>query len=370
MHIDYFMPTRVVMGENCVFKNRELFAGLGKKAMLVTGRNSAKQNGAQADVEKALVANGQAWALYDKVMSNPNVECIREIVNVIAAEQCDFVIAIGGGSPLDAGKAAAALACAPETESALLFSTSFTSALPIVAIPSTAGTGSEVTRNAVLTNHQAKNKASMAGPAMFPRCAFLDARYLSTLSMSITINTAVDALSHAIEGMLSTRASLFSDMLAKESIALIAKCYRRGDWECQTREELFSASTLAGMVIANAGTVAVHAMGYMLTYNRNIDHGRVTGLLLGEFLRFAQKTEQGKHAGRINEILASLSMKSLDEFCAVLDTLLSASGPHERFEQSELAAYAAQAVTAKNIANGIAKPSERDILDIFMKSLT
>lgn len=370
MRIDYFMPTRVVMGENCVFENRELFAGLGKKSMLVTGRNSAKLSGAQADVEKALVTNGQAWALYDRVMSNPSIECIREIVNVIAAEQCDFVIAIGGGSPLDAGKAAAALACAPETESALLFSTSFTSALPIVAIPSTAGTGSEVTRNAVLTNHQAKNKASMAGPAMFPRYAFLDARYLSTLSMSTTINTAVDALSHAIEGMLSTRASLFSDMLAKESMALIAKCYRRGALERQTREELLSASTLAGMVITNAGTVAVHAMGYMLTYNRNIDHGRATGLLLGEFLRFAQRTEQGKHAGRINEILAILGMRSLDEFCAVLDTLLSASGPHERFERSELEAYAAQAVTAKNIANGIAKPSEQDILDIFMKSLT
>ncbi|MDR2418242.1 MAG: iron-containing alcohol dehydrogenase [Treponema sp.] len=369
MRIDYFMPTRVVMGENCVFENRELFAGLGKKALLVTGRKSAKLSGAQADVEKALAANGQARALYDKVMSNPSVECIREIASVIAAEQCNFVIAIGGGSPLDAGKAAAALACAPETESAALFSTSFTSALPIVAIPSTAGTGSEVTRNAVLTNHQAKTKASMAGPAMFPRCAFLDARYLSTLSLSTTINTAVDALSHAIEGMLSMRASLFSDILAKESIALIAKCYRRGDLERQTREELLSASTLAGMVITNAGTVAVHAMGYMLTYNRNIDHGRTAELLLGEFLRFAQKTEQSKHAGRINEILTSLNMRSLDEFCAVLDTLFRASGPRERFERSELEAYAAQAVTAKNITNGIVKPSEQDIFDIFVKSL-
>jgi alcohol dehydrogenase class IV len=369
MRIDYFMPTRIVMGDNCVFENRALFAGLGNKAMLVTGNNSAKLNGAQADVEKALAANGQAWALYDAVMSNPSVACIHEIARAIAAEQCDFVIAAGGGSVLDAGKAGAALACTPELEPSALFSTDFASALPIAAIPSTAGTGSEVTKNAVLTNHQAKNKASMAGPAMFPRYAFLDARYLCTLPMHVAVNTAVDALSHAVEGMLSTRASLLSDMLAKESIALLAKCYRRGEADRQTREELLAASTLAGMVIANTGTIAVHAMGYMLTYNRNIDHGRATGLLLGEFLRFAQKTEQGKHAGRINEILAHLGMKSLDEFCAVLETLFRASGSREHFERAELEAYAAQAATAKNIANGIVKPNEQDILELFVKSL-
>jgi alcohol dehydrogenase class IV len=263
---------------------------------------------------------------------------------------------------MDAGKAAAALALAPE---AGLFSTSFTTALPIVAIPTTAGTGSEVTRNAVLTNHEIQNKVSMAGPAMFPRCALLDARYLSTLSINTTINTAVDALSHAIEGMLSTRASLFSDTLAKESIAIIANCYRQGVEDYRTREKLLGASTLAGIVIANTGTVAVHAMGYLLTYNRNIDHGRASGLLLGEFLQFAQSTEQGKHAGRINEILASMRIGSLDEFCAVLRALM---GTRERFERSELETYAAKASQAKNIANGIAKPSEQDIVDIFVKS--
>jgi alcohol dehydrogenase class IV len=205
----------------------------------------------------------------------------------------------------------------------------------------------------------------MAGPALFPRCALLDARYLSTLSMTATINTVVDALSHAIEGMLSTRASLLSDTLAKESIAIIANCYRQGVQDYATREKLLVASMLAGIVIANTGTVAVHAMGYLLTYNRNIEHGRASGLLLGEFLKFAQSTEQGKHADRINEILAALHVGSLDEFCAVLRAFM---GTREHFERSELEVYAAKAIQAKNIANGIVKPSEQDLVDIFVKS--
>ena len=120
-------------------------------------------------------------------------------------------MAIGGGSPMDAAKAIALLACQDIPESALFSGEYGTEVLPMVHIPTTAGTGSEVTQYAVLTNDAAQTKTSLASPMLFPKYALLDAKYMSGLSLSTTINTAMDALSHVIEGMLSIRANAMTD---------------------------------------------------------------------------------------------------------------------------------------------------------------
>jgi alcohol dehydrogenase class IV len=367
MKINYFMPTRILMGGDCVFENRELLKELGKKALVVTGKRSAKENGALADVVKALEANGQGYALYDRVMSNPTVDCVYDAAAFAREENCDWVMAVGGGSPMDAAKAAAALAVR-EIDKSGLFSAAFTAALPLAAIPTTAGTGSEVTPYAILTNPAALTKMSVAAPCLFPRLAFLDPKYTEGLSRAVTINTAIDALSHAVEGMLTLRASNISDLLAKESIGAIAACFAalRGDPDMAVRRKLLWASTLAGMVIANTGTTAVHSMGYQLTYFRNIDHGRANGLLLPEFLRFVTAAQGGRYAGRVGEILSVPGMGSLEEFSSVLDSLL---GTRERFQNAELEEYAERTTKAKNVLNGIIKLEQGDILGILQRAL-
>jgi alcohol dehydrogenase class IV len=368
MQINYFMPTRVIMGGDCVFENRGLFKDLGKKALIVTGQKSAKENGSLADVVKALEANGQRYALYDRVMSNPTVDCVFDAASFARSENCDCLIAVGGGSPMDAAKAAAALAVR-EIEKSGLFTASLTGALPLAAIPTTAGTGSEVTPYAILTNPAALTKMSIGAPCLFPRFAFLDPKYMEGLSRTVTINTAIDALSHAVEGMLTVRSSIMSDLLAKESIGVMAACFGAlgGDHpDMAVRRKLLWASTLAGMVIANTGTTAVHSMGYQLTYFNNIDHGRANGLLLPEFLRFVKETEGGRHAGRIGEILSFPGMESLEEFSSVLGGLL---GSREKFKAAELEEYAERAVKAKNVLNGIVKLEKEDLLGILKRSV-
>ncbi|MFP3040738.1 iron-containing alcohol dehydrogenase [Treponema primitia] len=368
MNINYFMPTRVVLGADCIFSNRAFLGGLGKKALIVSGKNSARANGSLADTVKALEANGQSSFLYDRVMSNPTVDCAYEAADAISREGCDFIIALGGGSPMDAAKVAALLAL-NRVEKPALFGAAFTTALPIAAVPTTAGTGSEVTPYAILTNDVARTKTSIGTPAIFPRYAFLDARYTLGLSPAITINTAIDALSHAVEGMLSVKASAITNALARESISVIAGCFGAlGEGRAPDigiRERLLYGSMTAGMVIAHTGTTAVHPMGYTLTYNHNIDHGRANGLIFAEFLKIIEKKEKDG-SRRIPAILSALGMKSLDEFTAVLDRLL---GKKERFETAVLEGYAAQAAKAKNIANCVIRLEEEDLLEIFKRSI-
>jgi alcohol dehydrogenase class IV len=345
-------------------QHSEVLRDLGKKALIVTGRNSAKANGALQDGLKALEANGQGYAVYDQVMQNPTVDCVFEGAALARQEACDWVLALGGGSPLDAGKAIAGLAPGRVSRESL-FSTVFTEALPICAVPTTAGTGSEVTSNAVLTNPAGQNKMSIAGPALFPRIALLDARYTRTLGRVHTLNTGIDALSHAIEGMLARRASPISDAWAKESLRIIGKYLAdldSAELSLEARRDLLWASTLAGLVIANTGTIAVHAMGYRLTYCKNIDHGRANGLLLGSCL----KRFEEKHPGRIREILACLGLGTLDSFCCLLDRLL---GEREAFPFGDLEQFAETAGTAKNIANGLVPLGKADLLQIFKESV-
>jgi alcohol dehydrogenase class IV len=368
MKINYSMPTRILMGENCVFEHRGFLGCLGAKALLVTGKHSARANGALDDVVKALEANRQAFFLYDQVMSNPTVDCAFDAAAAAQREGCDFVLAIGGGSPMDAGKAAAALAV-QELKRSEIFGASFPKALPIAAVPTTAGTGSEVTPYAILTNDIAQTKTSISSPAMFPQLALLDAGYMRDLSPVVTVNTAIDALSHAVEGMLSVRASALSDILAKESISIIAGCFDalKGEGlDMAVRRNLLYASTLAGMVIANTGTTAIHSMGYMLTYFKHLDHGRANGLLFAEFLKFVEAREDAKGRRRIPEILSALRMGSLDEFAAALEGLL---GKREKVAAGELEQWAEKAIATKNIRNCVVELKKDELLEIFRKSV-
>lgn len=368
----YYMPTRVIFGKNCVRENSQLFKTLGHKALIVTGAQSAKGNGAEKDVRTALESAGIGYLIYDQVMSNPTIACVYEGAKIAKANEVDFIIAIGGGSPMDAGKAIALLAAQDIAEENLFSGPYAEQVLPLALIPTTAGTGSEVTQYAILTNDKGQTKTSIASDLLFPDVAFLDARYTEHLPADITINTALDALSHAIESMLSIRASSLSKLLAKDSIELIMACIPAivkavrsasgFSLELEKREQLLLASSLAGMVIAQTGTTIVHSMGYSLTYFRNIDHGRANGLLLGEYLRLVEKAQPDLTA----TILEAMNLSGLDKFDDLMNNLL---GRKENLSPEEITQFSKLAIRAKNIANCIVRPDEADIRGMYSRSL-
>lgn len=365
MNMNFYMPTKVFMGEDIVSKKASEIAALGTKALIVTGRHSAKANGSLQDICKVLEDKQMKYLVYDQVMSNPTIDCVYEGAELAKREGADFVISIGGGSPMDAGKAIALLA-AGEVRREDLFSGNYPhQPLPMVHIPTTAGTGSEVTQYAILTNDAAKTKTSIASSTLFPTIALLDPKYMMGLSKRTTIHTAVDAFSHAAEGMLSVRSNVMSDALALESIKILSSCYSslaNGTLSLEERGKLLYASMLAGVVIAHTGTTAVHSMGYSLTYFKDVDHGRANGLLLGSFFESVQR----ERPELIERILGAMNLTSLKEFNQKMEELL---GEPEQITKAELEEYTAIAMKAKNIVNSKVILSEEEIKEVYQKSL-
>ncbi len=371
MELNFYMPTKVIMGEDCVTKQAVLLKEYGTRALIVTGTNSARRNGALKDVEEALQSQGIEYELFDRIMANPTVACVYEGAAYAKEHQADFIIGIGGGSPMDAAKAIALLSVQDIAEEEIFLGKFANLALPLVLIPTTAGTGSEVTPYSILTNTAGQTKTSISSPAIFPKLALLDAKYMRELSIEITINTGIDALSHAIEGMLSVRATRVSDGIAMQSIQEIVPClsalspdYHKPATEIsmQIREKLLYGSMLAGVVISHTGTTAVHSMGYSLTYFKNIDHGRANGLLLPSFLRFVMKQD----AAVIKQILSAMSFTSLDDLEALFLRLL---GERERMTVQDIEKFAGIAIKAKNILNSKVRPEKEDLIRMYERSL-
>lgn len=371
MNINFLMPTRVIMAEDCIRKNYELLKEMGHTALLVTGGNSARRSGSLEDVQLALDSLDIRYYIYDKVMANPTITCVYEGAAYAKMNKVDFVIGIGGGSPMDAAKAIALLA-AQDIKEEELFSGNFENkVLPLVMIPTTAGTGSEVTPYSILTNDKSQTKTSISTPLIFPKLAFLDAKYMNQLPMMVTITTTLDALSHAIEGILSVRSTDITNFIAMESIKKITQCLSflspdKGDnisnLTIDIREKLLYGSMLAGIVIAHTGTTAVHSMGYSLTYFKNIDHGRANALLLPSFLRFTAKY----NSELVKKILTYMGLDSIDEFEALFLRLL---GDREQITQKELERFTGIAINAKNIPNSKVVPTKEDIINIYSRSL-
>jgi alcohol dehydrogenase class IV len=357
------MPVKTFFGRNSIGKNSGELALLGRKALIVTGRTSAEKNGSLDDMKKALESEIIEYSHYSRIMPNPSVENVREAASEARKNKADFIIGIGGGSPLDAAKAAAILATNDIDDDTLFGGVFPNRPLRVAAVPTTAGTGSEVTPYSILTFNKISNKKSIGSELLFPAVAFLDPAYTETLSSETTVNTAVDAMSHSIEGYLSARSTRIIRPYAMESLEIIGRCIpelKDKKLNYETREKLLYASMLAGIVIAHTGTTVVHAMGYPLTFYKNIDHGKANGLLLYGYLKFAEVSAEG-----IRDVMKAMGMKNINEFGAVLAELLG--GP-VKLSEEEISLFTRTSSVSKNLANTVPQPREDDIRKIFTDS--
>ena len=344
----YHMPTKITAGENAV-KNSPAELILGSKAIIVTGKTSGKRSGALNDAVSVLDEHSIPYMIYDKVENNPSIESTAEGGAVAREFGADFIIAIGGGSPLDAAKAIAVYAAnTPGDDFKLydIFTGSYKNKpLPMTAIPTTAGTGSEVTPYSILTLHREQTKKSFSSPEVFFKTAFLDGRYIAELPLQTARNTAVDALSHLIEGFTNKNSSPSSDYIALEGLRVLGNnisILKDGRPPAELCTDFLWAATLGGMVIAQTGTTIVHSMGYPLTYHKNLPHGLPNGLLHGEYMRRADLEMPWK----TDLYLEALGMDSIDEVCALLKALL----PFDTvFTEEELTEWTKTSIKAKNV---------------------
>lgn len=364
----YLMPTKVIAGENCVRENADELI-FGTKCMIVTGRTSGKKSGALDDVISVLEEKNIEYLVYDRIGNNPTIEECVEGGRVARDFGCDFLIGMGGGSPLDAAKSIAVYAVNEVGRDGFdmydIFDCKYKKKpLPMAAIPTTAGTGSETTPYSILTLHKINNKQSFASPDVFYKVAFLDGRYTVNLPLQIARNTAIDAMSHLLEGFTDKRSSIGSDYIALEGLRIIGKYIdnlRSGNFTVDICTELLWAASLGGIVISQTGTTIVHSMGYALTYYKDIPHGMANGLLLGEYLE-RTKAVLPEKAKAYEKALGMTT----DEIKAFLKECLPCEVD---FCENELAQWSKISILAKNVPICPFEVTREDEEEIYKKCL-
>ncbi len=279
---------RIIFGAGTIQKVGELAVRMGRKALIVLGKDASRA--------ERLIVHLHSSGLITEVLqveSEPAVSEIQAGVNFARASQIDLVIGFGGGSALDAGKAIAGLvtnpgeiydylevvgAGAPLTEKPL----------PYIAIPTTAGTGSEVTRNAVLSVPDKQVKVSLRSPLMFPKIALIDPELTHSLPADVTAYTGMDALTQLVEPYVSNRANQFTDLYCEEGIKLTGTSLERACMngnDAAARLDMAMASLFGGLALANAKLGAVHGLAAVLGAMFQAPHGALCARLLPEVMQ-------------------------------------------------------------------------------------
>lgn len=319
----YKQPIDIYFEENVVEKHADVLKQAGTKAIIMTGRYSAKACGALDDVQQALTARNIKYIVFDEVENNPSTDTVEKAAGQAKEFGADFVIGIGGGSPIDAGKAVAVLCANPQMQVMDLFQNQFERALPIVAIPTTAGTGSEATQYSVLLVKDKETKLSFGSKLTLPKIALLDVRYTYSISFQSVKNTAVDAFTHCLESYLSNRSTRMSEIIAAEGIRLYGECvpylteyksrtHSSEEEEKIVKEKLMLMSLLGGMAIQITGVTLVHGMGYCYTFFNQIPHGQANGFLVGDYLTYIQESA-GEKLKKAMEMMQYTEIKDIKE---------------------------------------------------------
>lgn len=284
-----FMPARCLWGDNAVSENSSFIASLGSKCLIVTGKSSAKLSGALDDAISALEKEKITYEIFDGIGENPLISACHAAGKAARKANAEFILGIGGGSVLDASKAIAIYASNADLAPIDIYKRVYDNPpLPVALIGTTAGTGSEVTAVAVLTNDETGVKKSISGPDCYAAVSFCDPKYTASLPYSSTVSTALDAFAHAVEGYFTAKCNGVIVLYAEKCIPVIYSCLEAlsglSEVPAEMRKPLYDGSIYAGLVINSCGTAFPHPLGYILTENYGIPHGTACAAFFGAFI--------------------------------------------------------------------------------------
>ncbi len=342
---------QIISGENCVLNNTSAFASFGKKCLVVTSKTSAVKSGALGDVTKALTEQGIVYTVFDEIKENPLASSVIKGGEEARRINADFVIGIGGGSPLDAAKAIAICAKNPDYDIEGLYKREIPSkALPVILVGTTSGTGSEVTGVSVLTNDNTKQKKSISGKDCYAALAFCDSKYTHSMNYDVTVSTALDAFAHASESFFSKKSTDISEKYAKEAIKLLFSGLKQlNETESlpdkNLREQLFKGSIYAGLALNITGACFPHTVGYILTEEYNIPHGKACTALFPCFFKRARQFKAEKHQEFV-KLCGEDTDKIIDTISRLTNVKIDATDKHIQKHCSRFAG-----VEVKNFIN-------------------
>ena len=377
----FVIPNHTVVGTNVLGEAAPLLKKMGNKTFIVTGRHVAV-----SDMMKQLTAlldeNGIGCVIFDGITGEPTDTMIENGVEMLKSSGCDFIIGIGGGSPLDSAKAIAAMAVNEGSIADYNGKEITGEILPLAAIPTTAGTGSEATKFTVITDSEKGIKMLLKGDVLVPKLAIVDSSFTVGAPKSVTSATGLDALTHAVEAYTSRKAFSMTDTLAVSAVKRIMKylpiAYREPD-NSLAREQMSVAALEAGICINNSSVTIVHGMSRPIGALFHVPHGMSNAMLLKECLSFAVSGAYEKFAnlGRetgvasdsdSDETAAEKFIGSLQNICDVCEIpTLEQYGIDRDEYYSKISKMATDAVASGSPANTVKEVTVDDCIEIYKK---
>lgn len=377
----FVIPNHTVVGTNVLGEAAPLLKEMGSKAFIVTGKHVAV-----SDMMKQLTAlldkNGIGCVIFDGITGEPTDTMIENGVEMLKSSGCDFIIGIGGGSPLDSAKAIAAMAVNEGSIADYNGKEITGEILPLAAIPTTAGTGSEATKFTVITDSEKGIKMLLKGDVLVPKLAIVDSSFTVGAPKSVTSATGLDALTHAVEAYTSRKAFSMTDTLAVSAVKRIMKylpiAYKEPD-NSLAREQMSIAALEAGICINNSSVTIVHGMSRPIGALFHVPHGMSNAMLLKECLSFAVSGAYEKFAnlGREtgvasdsdgDETAAEKFIDSLQNICDVCEIpTLEQYGIDRDEYYSKISKMATDAVASGSPANTVKEVTVDDCIEIYKK---
>ncbi len=353
-----------------------------KNPLIITDKTMVKLN-IIGPLEKALTDMQIRYKIFDDTMPEPTAKSIENGVNTLKDGSFDCIIAFGGGSPIDSAKAISLLA----TKGGLIEDYKFPfinleNNIPIIAIPTTAGTGSEVTKFTIITNEKTDEKMLCVGPSFMPVAAIVDYELTYSVPQRTTADTAIDSLTHAIEAFVSKKSNLFSDTQAISAMELIApnirRAYNNGK-DREAREKLMTGATLAGIAFSNSSVALVHGMSRPIGAFYHVPHGLSNAMLLPTVTEFSipaaperySKCARAIGVANIDDSIEDANKKLLDELKQLnldleVPTLEEFGVKKETFFQN-IDVMATQAIASGSPNNNPIVPNHNELISLYKK---
>jgi alcohol dehydrogenase class IV len=381
MPVDFFVPGLVKIGGGAVAEVPAVIVALGVSRPLLVADGFLLETGLAGRIVDDLRREGFDVEVFSDVQPDPTTESLAIALRSVRSHEADSIIALGGGSAIDSAKALAVLAKYDGPMRDLKAPVRYDGeALPVIAIPTTAGTGSEATMFTVITDSETHEKMLCAGSSYLPAAAVVD--YETTLSMParLTADTGIDALTHAIEAYVSKKANTLSDMFALEAIGRIGRVLRTAYHEPadrHAREEMMVAATVAGIAFSNSSVCLVHGMSRPLGARFGFAHGMANAMLLAEVTSFSASAAPSRYADCARALgvapAAGTDVEAVDALIAEIRTLvveLEVPTPESRGIaladwEAALPTMAEQALASGSPANNPRVPSIEQIQDVY-----
>ncbi len=303
--VQFYMPVRLLREEGALAKCGSIAASFGKRCLIMTSASAAEKSRALFDALESMKAAKVEATVYPLISANPTLAQCRAAVDAYRVAGAHTILAIGGGSVMDAAKATAWLATNYAPDDDTLFAGELKrERCPLMLCGTTAGTGSEVSAVAVITDGSGK-KRSIKHKECYADYVFADPRYTDSMPRGVTVSTALDALAHAVEGYLNPACDAISTMFAEKALPLLSEgllyLCEHALPDTSLRDKLFDAALYAGFVLNACGTAFPHPMGYVLTEEHSIPHGQACAVFMSELLDCA-KAATPDRAARLFEL--------------------------------------------------------------------